>query len=289
MSAEEHTLILATPAVKDFYGPGMTVDTTKKFTVVTQFIKGSDGVLNEIKRFYVQDGKVIPNSESTIPGTSGNSVNPEFCKAQKVAFGDGDHFNEKGGFAQFSKAVAAPMVLVMSLWDDHYANMLWLDSTYPTDASPDEPGKGRGTCDTGSGVPADIETSQASNSVIYCTLAPCFDKIVVWETLFTNSSPPSNSEHQVRPHRLDLRATLNDAGVARPLQRVSTLLQLHDVWAPHPAKLIDLRGKQVMKPTWVSIRQERESGVFLSLHHASARRSFCRPFFSFRSYWKSQF
>jgi len=158
--------------VKDFYGPGMTVDTTKKFTVVTQFIKGSDGVLNEIKRFYVQDGKVIPNSESRIPGTSGNSVNPEFCKAQKVAFGDGDHFNEKGGFAQFSKAVAGQMVLVMSLWDDHYANMLWLDSTYPTDASPDEPGKGRGTCDTSSGVPSDIETSQASNSVIYCTLAP---------------------------------------------------------------------------------------------------------------------
>ncbi|KAJ9151040.1 Glucanase [Coniochaeta hoffmannii] len=156
--------------VKDFYGPGMTVDTTKKFTVVTQFIKGSDGVLNEIKRFYVQDGKVIPNSESTIPGTSGNSVNPEFCKAQKVAFGDGDHFNEKGGFAQFSKAVAGQMVLVMSLWDDHYANMLWLDSTYPTDASPDEPGKGRGTCDTSSGVPSDIETSQASNSVIYSNI-----------------------------------------------------------------------------------------------------------------------
>lgn len=155
--------------VKDFYGPGMTVDTNKKFTVVTQFLKGSDGVLNEIKRFYVQDGKVIPNSESTIPGTSGNSVNPDFCKAQKIAFGDGDHFNEKGGFAQFSKGVAAPMVLVMSLWDDHYANMLWLDSTYPTDASPDEPGKARGTCDTGSGVPADIEASQASNAVIYCT------------------------------------------------------------------------------------------------------------------------
>jgi cellulose 1,4-beta-cellobiosidase len=158
--------------VKDFYGPGMTVDTTKKFTVVTQFIKGSGGVLSDIKRFYVQNGQVIANSESAISGVSGNSVNPDFCKAQKVAFGDGDHFNEKGGFAQFSKGIGAPMVLVMSLWDDHYSNMLWLDSTYPTDASPDEPGKGRGTCDTSSGVPSDIETSQASNTVIYCTLAP---------------------------------------------------------------------------------------------------------------------
>ena len=25
------------------------------------------------------------------------------------------------------------MVLVMSLWDDHDANMLWLDSDYPLD------------------------------------------------------------------------------------------------------------------------------------------------------------
>jgi cellulose 1,4-beta-cellobiosidase len=156
--------------VKDFYGPGMTVDTTKKFTVVTQFLKGSDGQLSEIKRFYVQNGKTIPNSESTIDGVSGNSITPTYCKNQKVAFGDSDTFNDKGGFAQFSKGLATPMVLVMSLWDDHYANMLWLDSTYPTDASPDEPGKGRGTCDTGSGVPTDIETSQASNQVIYCKL-----------------------------------------------------------------------------------------------------------------------
>jgi cellulose 1,4-beta-cellobiosidase len=152
----------------------MTVDTTQKFTVVTQFIKGSDGVLNDIKRFYVQGGKVIPNSESTIAGTSGNSVNPDYCKAQKVAFGDGDHFNDKGGFPQFSKAVGGPMVLVMSLWDDHYANMLWLDSTYPVDASADDPGKARGTCATSSGVPADVEANQASDSVIYCTLTPCF-------------------------------------------------------------------------------------------------------------------
>jgi cellulose 1,4-beta-cellobiosidase len=153
--------------VKDFYGPGMTVDTKSKFTVVTQFLTGPSGTLNEIKRFYVQGGKVIPNSESTIPGNPGNSVNPDFCKTQKTAFGDKDVFNDKGGFEQFSKAVAGDMVLVMSLWDDHYANMLWLDSTYPTDASADTPGKGRGTCDTGSGVPTDIEKSQASNQVIY--------------------------------------------------------------------------------------------------------------------------
>jgi len=156
--------------VKDFYGPGMTVDTGKKFTVVTQFIKGSDGNLSEIKRFYVQDGKTIENPSSTIEGNTGNSITPDFCKSQKTAFGDKDTFNDKGGFAQFSKGLAQPMVLVMSVWDDHHSNMLWLDSTYPTDASPDEPGKGRGTCETSSGVPSEIETSQASDQVTYSNI-----------------------------------------------------------------------------------------------------------------------
>lgn len=50
--------------------------------------------------------------------------------------------------------------------------MLWLDSTYPTDASADEPGKGRGSCETSSGVPSDIEGKQASDSVTYCELNP---------------------------------------------------------------------------------------------------------------------
>ncbi|KAK4111369.1 glycoside hydrolase family 7 protein [Canariomyces notabilis] len=156
--------------VRDFYGPGMTVDTTKKMTVVTQFLKGSDGQLSEIKRYYVQGGKVIANAESAIEGNPGNSITAEYCRAQKVAFGDRDIFEEKGGMPQFSKALAAPMVLVMSLWDDHYANMLWLDSTYPTDASPDEPGKGRGTCDTSSGVPAEIEASQGNNQVVFSNI-----------------------------------------------------------------------------------------------------------------------
>ncbi|KAK3998355.1 Exoglucanase 1 [Cladorrhinum sp. PSN332] len=155
---------------RSFYGPGMTVDTTKKFTVVTQFIKGSNGQLSEIKRFYVQNGKVIPNSESTIEGNPGNSLTAEFCRAQKVAFNDNDIFEEKGGMSQFSKAIEKPMVLVMSLWDDHYSNMLWLDSTFPTDADHEEPGKGRGTCGTDSGMPQQVEAAQASDRVTYSNI-----------------------------------------------------------------------------------------------------------------------
>ena len=43
--------------------------------------------------------------------------------------------------------------------------MLWLDSTYPTDKT-GVPGAERGDCDTGSGVPTDVESKQAS--VCHC-------------------------------------------------------------------------------------------------------------------------
>ncbi|KAK7976470.1 Serine/threonine protein kinase [Apiospora arundinis] len=155
--------------VKDFYGPGMTVDTTKKFTVVTQFI-GSGSNLEAIRRFYVQGGKTIPNSESTIEGNGGNQIDEKFCSSQKTAFGDTDDFKSKGGLQQMAKALAGNMVLVMSLWDDHYANMLWLDSSYPLDKDPSTPGVGRGTCDTSSGVPADVEGKQGSSQVIYSNI-----------------------------------------------------------------------------------------------------------------------
>lgn len=52
---------------KEFYGTAMTVDTSKPMTVVTQFITddGTDtGTLKRIHRLYVQDGKVISNSNS---------------------------------------------------------------------------------------------------------------------------------------------------------------------------------------------------------------------------------
>jgi len=49
------------------------------------------------------------------------------------------------------------LVLVMSLWDDHEAHMLWLNSNYPTNASEATPGVARGPCPITSGVPADVE------------------------------------------------------------------------------------------------------------------------------------
>ncbi|KAL5399343.1 Esterase/lipase/thioesterase [Paraphaeosphaeria minitans] len=155
--------------VKDFYGPGMTLDTNKKMTVVTQFI-GSGSSLTDIKRFYVQGGKVFKNTDSAVEGVTGNSITDSWCDAQKKAFGDTTSFQDRGGLKQMGASLAKGHVLVMSLWDDHAVNMLWLDSTYPTDKDPSTPGVGRGTCGTDSGKPEDVEANSPDATVIYSNI-----------------------------------------------------------------------------------------------------------------------
>ncbi|KAH8797508.1 glycoside hydrolase [Hyaloscypha sp. PMI_1271] len=156
-----------------FYGPRMKVDTESVFTVVTQFLTSTgtpSGTLNEIKRFYVQNGVVIPNSISTITSVSGNSITTEFCKAQKTVFNNTNDFATHGGLASMTSAMNEGMVLVMSLWDDYAANLLWLDSDYPTTADPSAPGISRGTCSTSSGVPATVEAGSPNAYVVYSNI-----------------------------------------------------------------------------------------------------------------------
>ncbi|KAF2631243.1 glycoside hydrolase family 7 protein [Macroventuria anomochaeta] len=155
--------------VKDFYGPGATLDTKAKMTVVTQFI-GSGTSLSEIKRFYIQNGKVYKNSQSAISGVTGNSITDSFCKAQKSAFGDTSSFANLGGLNAMAASLARGHVLVMSLWDDHAVNMLWLDSSYPTTADPSKPGIARGTCPTTSGAPTDVEANSPNSSVVFSNI-----------------------------------------------------------------------------------------------------------------------
>lgn len=150
--------------VKDFYGPGKTLDTKQKMTVVTQFI-GSGSTLSEIKRFYIQNGKTFTNSQSKIAGVTGNSITDSFCAAQKSAFGDTSSFKTLGGLNGMAASLARGHVLVMSLWDDHAVNMLWLDSTYPTDST--KLGAARGTCATDSGKPKDVETNSPDATVVF--------------------------------------------------------------------------------------------------------------------------
>lgn len=160
---------------KSFYGPGMKVDTTKKFTVVTQFITDTGtatGALKEIRRIYVQNGVVIQNSKVNIPGmTAYDSITPQFCTDQKSTFQDTTSFQSKGGLSGIGEGMKQGMVLVLSVWDDHAVNMLWLDSSaFPADADPSKPGVARGTCATTSGAPTDVETNSPNASVTFSNI-----------------------------------------------------------------------------------------------------------------------
>jgi len=145
-----------------FLGPNLKVDTTKPITVVTQFVTsdGTDnGYLVEIKRFYKQNGQVVPNSNSTFSGlTQYNSLSDKFCDAQKQLFGDRNDFEAKGALKTLGGALGRGVVLVMSLWDDYAADMLWLDSTYPTTKPASQPGIARGPCPTNTGDPKYVES-----------------------------------------------------------------------------------------------------------------------------------
>ncbi|KAG8997152.1 Exoglucanase 1 [Tulasnella sp. JGI-2019a] len=157
-----------------FYGAGMTVDTTKVFTVVTQFITSdgtSSGTLSEIRRLYVQNGKTIQNSVTNVAGLAPyNSVSDAFCSAQKSVTGDSNTFGALGGLKTMGQSFSRGVVLVLSIWDDYAVNMLWLDSDYPTTASPTAPGVARGSCSTTSGKPADVEAAGASIQVVYSNI-----------------------------------------------------------------------------------------------------------------------
>ena len=67
---------------------------------------------------------------------SGNAINDAYCQAQKAEFDNTDTFTAMGGMNAMGGALSRGMVLVMSVWDDHAVNMLWLDAPYPTDADP---------------------------------------------------------------------------------------------------------------------------------------------------------
>jgi len=182
---------------KTFFGEGSNfeVDSTKKMTVVTQFITtdgSDDGDLKEIRRFYVQDGKVYKTPETTIPGVgSFDSVTDEFCAAQKTYFNDTNSFKTCGGLKSVGEALDRGMVLVMSLWDDHAADMLWLDSNYPTSAPASQPGISRGPCSTSSGKPSDVESEHPDATVKYSNIR--FGEIGSTTSVTPSPTPPTPS------------------------------------------------------------------------------------------------
>jgi len=149
-----------------YLGPGATVDTLKPITVVTQFLTddGTDaGALSDIRRIYVQDGKVIQNSYATVGGIQGDSITDAMCTKQKEAFiqtrdvgnteGAYNQFGEKGGLRKVGEALDRGLVLVFAVWDDTAVKMQWLDSFLPHDLPEGTPGALRGPCKTEYGDP----------------------------------------------------------------------------------------------------------------------------------------
>ncbi|KAF2467310.1 endoglucanase-like protein [Lindgomyces ingoldianus] len=105
---------------KSYYGPGasMKVDTSKPFTVVTQF-PAKDGVLQEVKRLYVQNGKVFENAAVNVTGP----INDAYCSKNGAT-----KFISEGGMKGMGESMSRGMVLAMSIWWDDGGFMHWLDS-----------------------------------------------------------------------------------------------------------------------------------------------------------------
>jgi len=136
----------------NFYGrgPDFVVDTTRPMKVVTQFLTDDgtdDGDLYEIRRFYIQDGNIFDSPFSTIlGGDDADSITEQFCDAKKDLFGDVKHYQELGGMKGMGDSLDRGQVMIFSLWDDVEVSMLWLDSAYPLDKPPTDPGVTRGEC-----------------------------------------------------------------------------------------------------------------------------------------------
>jgi cellulose 1,4-beta-cellobiosidase len=154
----------------DFFGPGSSfkIDSTKPIQVTTQFITDDNtdsGKLVQVKQLYHQNGLTVEHPIYSLSGNAHDSITDSYCSDWVAETQDGTNFIEKGGLSNIDAALEAGVVLVMSLWDDHDSNMLWLDSTYPVGST--APGAARGTCASTSGAPKDVESEQANAKVVF--------------------------------------------------------------------------------------------------------------------------
>ncbi|KAK3315914.1 concanavalin A-like lectin/glucanase domain-containing protein [Apodospora peruviana] len=148
---------------KEFYGPGLTIDTTRPFTVVTQFLTSdntSTGDLVEIRRLYVQNGKIIPNTAETtntavqnLAGGFEGTITQDYCAARNAK-----DFTRLGGLKGMGGSLARGMVLIFSIWNSPGDFMSWLD------------GGNNGPCNATAGDPAQIVATQPDVSVTFSNI-----------------------------------------------------------------------------------------------------------------------
>ena len=136
-----------------FYGPKMTVDTTHKFTVLTQFPTFPNGTLQEIRRVYIQDGKVIQNAAVNVTGLPDvNYIDAEYCSTSA------SRFVPLGGLPEMGAALHRGMVLIFSIWWDTGGFMNWLDNG------------SSGPCNATEGNPTVIEMVQPDPAVTFSNI-----------------------------------------------------------------------------------------------------------------------
>jgi cellulase len=117
-----------------FYGPGLRVDTTRPFTVVTQFVSSDStatGILSEIRRLYIQDGELIQNADVTLQATAEGAISEEYCTARNAS-----DFLRLGGVRGMGESLKRGMVLIFSIWNSDGDFMRWLDSGNSGPCSP---------------------------------------------------------------------------------------------------------------------------------------------------------
>jgi len=144
----------------DFYGPGKTVDSNRKFTMTTQFFTDDRGDLVEIRRQYYQRDsagnlKKYETPSFKMNGRTFDSITDDMCTEQQApattngeggGFASESTFLRKGGLKEMGESFKRGMVLIFSLWDDGVTNMSWLDSTAESMGLPGLYGQSRGTC-----------------------------------------------------------------------------------------------------------------------------------------------
>lgn len=104
----------------NYYGPGGTVDTSKPFTVITQFNTNdgtTTGTLTSITRKYIQNGNLVASANS-----AGDITTTESCNAASPSAA------QFGGLTTMGKALGRGMVLTFAIWNDAGQFMNWLDS-----------------------------------------------------------------------------------------------------------------------------------------------------------------
>jgi cellulose 1,4-beta-cellobiosidase len=158
----------------DFYGPGKSLDTSKPFTVVTQFQtqNGTEaGDLITINRFYKQNGKFFLTPSVNITGFPSyfNWIGDDYCAAENTAFGGGANFpfKARGGMKQMGKALGRGMVLIFSIWQDSGSFMQWLDGQT---GDPSVPGNLRGPCSPTGGHPDEILKNNVDAAVTWSNI-----------------------------------------------------------------------------------------------------------------------